>query len=359
MSSSGSDRRPAGTAEQVGDRDPTVARSRADLHHGLETEQRPARLGGRRRVGEVAAERPDVPRGRRADDRGRIGDGRPTIADVRMTRELGVARRRTDPQPARGPLDAAQLRDPVQRDQLLRQRPFSLPGSDDEIGPAGDRSVAVGRGAQGIRQRRRIGEAHVHVSPRGSTRWRRTHARGSSAARRPASRWLGRWRCAMAPGVGTHGGSAMPLRPLGPAVGDGRIDEVDGDRRDVGRSLELVVEEVRVALPAVVGEEDALAERLADAHRHATVDLAGGPDGVDDRAGFVGRGDLQDSDDAGVTIDLDASRMGEERRRREGLAAEATDAAGRVDGRRRRRRARAPTEQESGTRRLGRRGRRW
>ena len=26
---------------------------------------------------------------------------------------------------------------------------------------------------------------------------------------------------AMAPGVGTHGGSAMPLRPLGPPFGDG------------------------------------------------------------------------------------------------------------------------------------------
>ena len=65
-----------------------------------------------------------------------------------MTRELGVARRRTDPQAVRGPLDPAQLRDPVQRDQVLRQRPFPLPCPHDEIGPAGDRSVSGGRGVR-------------------------------------------------------------------------------------------------------------------------------------------------------------------------------------------------------------------
>ena len=67
-------------------------------------------------------------------------------------------------------------------------------------------------------------------------------------------------------------------------------------------------------------------------------------------ARFVGRGDLEDADDAGVAIDLDAGGVGEERRRRERLAAEATDAARRVDGRRRRRLARALTEQQAGTR---------
>ena len=101
-------------------------------------------------------------------------------------------------------------------------------------------------------------------------------------------------------------------------------------------------------------EEDALAQRLADAHRHAAVDLAGRPDRVDDRARFVGRRDLQDPDDAGVAIDLDAGGVGEERRCRERLATETTDAAGRVDGGRGRRLTRAPAEQEAGPRRLGR-----
>ena len=164
---------------------------------------------------------------------------------------------------------------------------------------------------------------------------------------------------AMAPGVGTHGGSAMPLRPLGPPVGDGASTKSTLDRRHVGRGLELVVEEVRVALPAVLGEEHALAERLADPHRHPTVDLAGGPDRVDDRAGFVGRRDLQDADDAGVAIDLDPGGVGEERRRRERLATETTDAAGRVDRRRGRRLTRAPTEQEAGVRRPCPQGPRW
>ena len=189
---------------------------------GIETEQRSARLGGRRRVRQVAAERPDVPGGRRADDRRGVGDGRPAFADGRMSGEVGVARRRADPEAIRRLGDPAQLRDPVERDQVLRQRPLALPGPDDEIGPAGDRSVSGSRGRQGVGQRRRGGEPTAHVRPRrSSSPWRSRLARASSASsltRVPIARAMA---FAIAPGVGTHGGSAMPLRPLGPPVGDG------------------------------------------------------------------------------------------------------------------------------------------
>ena len=136
---------------------------------------------------------------------------------------------------------------------------------------------------------------------------------------------------------------ADALRALRAGVRRVRLDPVDLDLRRVGGGDELVVEEVRVPLPAEVVELRALGERLPDAHHDAAVDLAVGADAVQDPAAVVHRGDPQHAHDAGLAVDLDVRRVRDQLRRVERLEAEASDAALGRRGRRRREPRRRPS----------------
>ena len=60
-------------------------------------------------------------RRRRAHDGGGVRDGRPTFADGRISGEVSMAGRRADAQSVGRRLDPAQLRDPVERHQVIWQ----------------------------------------------------------------------------------------------------------------------------------------------------------------------------------------------------------------------------------------------
>ena len=199
--------------------------------------------------------------------------------------------------------------------------------------------------------------------------WRyvpRAHASTPCAAAHTRSGVIGSW-CTRAPvdlgdRVADRAGSrharrlAGALRALRPAVRAGGVDERDRDRRRVGRRLELVVEQVRVPLPAVLADDRALEHRHPDAHHDAALDLALGADRVQDDAAVVRRGHLEHAADAGLAVDAHADGVGDERRRGERLHSEPAGAAGRVDvGRRRRRAGALAEEQPVALRRLGQR----
>ena len=102
-----------------------------------------------------------------------------------LSRELGVARGRADPQSIGGLVDPPQLGDPIERHQVRGHRPLALPGPNDEVGPARDGSMAGSGGGQGVGQRCRSRElSHVRRRP-SSPPGRPRRAPGSSAARSP------------------------------------------------------------------------------------------------------------------------------------------------------------------------------
>src|ERR1700693_281149 len=103
----------------------------------------------------------------------------------------------------------------MERQQRFGQRRLALTGPNHQVGSAGDRSGAGGKGAQRFLDARRSGEGLGH--------------RASLATRHTRSGVIGSWftglprtfemALATAPAVGTHGGSPTPLEPLGPASG--------------------------------------------------------------------------------------------------------------------------------------------
>src|SRR5205814_1449320 len=156
----------------------------------------------------------------------------------------------------RGP-DAAELRHPVDRDEVLRQLPLSLPGAHDEVRAAGDDPGAAPKSIEDLvnRGRCREGRAGARAIPAGTAGAARLGAARLGAARLAAH--LPGWACAchrrhrraswtalhtrcgvagscrtrapvatamafaIAPGVGMQGGSPRPFEPLGPASGAG------------------------------------------------------------------------------------------------------------------------------------------
>ena len=191
---------------------------------------------------------------------------------------------------------------------------------------------AIGAGAGGHRLQRLVDRGGGGVG-RGAHRCIASHTRagviGSSCTRAPVTCAIA---FAIAPGVGTQGGSPMPLEPFGPPA-PGLVGESTQsmlDRRRVARRLQLVVEQVRVQLAAVLADQRALQRGHADAHDDAALDLAVGADRVQHAARLVHRGHLQHPHDAGLAIDLAAHGVRDERGREERLHPQPAGAAGGV-----------------------------
>ena len=89
---------------------------------------------------------------------------------------------------------------------------------------------------------------------------------------------------------------------------------------------------MRVQLPAVVVELRPLREREAHPHHDAAHHLTVGAHPVEDHAGVVRGGHLQDAHHAGLAIDLHVRSLRDQLRSREGLVPEAPDASAGVTG---------------------------
>ena len=149
----------------------------------------------------------------RADDGGRIGERGEPLEDDGVGRDLGVGHERAEAEPAVRYLESAKVVEPVDGDDALRERRLALARADDEVGPAGDRARAA-------RQRR---QRLVH---RGSRDVRGGHSARPEVAAQTRSGVIGSSRIrlpttcaialAIAPGVGTVGGSPTPFVPRGP-----------------------------------------------------------------------------------------------------------------------------------------------
>ena len=210
--------------------------------------------------------------------RRRVGERREPLADERRRRRSprGVtsAPRRSPPPPTSIP-----------RSSSRRWIATMLSGSGALPWRAPTtRSVPPATGAGRRRRARRAPRRHVRcgdeaLDAHALLPWIAAHTRSGvigscrTGADRPA-----RSRSRSRPAVGTHGGSPTPFEPFGPGVRRVRLDPGDVDLRRVGGGHELVVEQVRVALAAVLVELRALGERLADAHHDAAVDLPVGAD---------------------------------------------------------------------------------
>ena len=256
------------------------------------------RLGRRRRVHQVPADRAGPARRRRPDDGGRVGERRPADADIRRRGEPGVA---TSARPGRGrrprPVPA-ELGDPVDRDDRLgagpcrpcraattRSVPPATGRASRSVGEDRERLVeTVGRGGEPRRHRapptRRPPrpERRVPLPPR-----RRRRSR-SPARRAPASSAGGgrgrrsppRSRSRRRPAVGTIGGSPTPFEPRGPPFDAGCSTKIASMLGRVGAREQLVVEQRRVPLPAVVAVPRPLERRVAEGHHDPAGDLADG-----------------------------------------------------------------------------------
>ena len=248
------------------------------------------------------------------------------------------ARRGRAPPPSRSmPREVGQ---PVDRHERLGQRRLALAGADHQVGAAGDGRAPPARrvpaSASSMRRRPEVSVA-AHASAPAP---RPTPARASSAAGRPARRSPWRSRSRSRPASARSAARRCPSSRFGPAVGASVLDQDDLDRRRVGHGLELVVEQVRVALAAVLAEERALEHRLPDAHHDAALDLALGADRVQDRAASRAPRRPRSTRTTPVSRStLTRTAWVKNGRRGERLASEPADAAGGVDVRRRRRRA--------------------
>ncbi len=232
--------------------------------------------------------------------------------------------------PAAGGGDAAQRVDAVDGHEGVGQGLLALAGADHEVGAPGDGASPAAERLDRLLDARRgdVGTAH---------------APASSAVDQTRSGVIGRWlTClpmtraiafAMAPDVGTLGGSPTPFEPFGPAFGVSTSIQWIVDLRAVRDGHQLVVEQVRVALAAVGVDLGALGECLAEAHHDPAVHLAVGADLVDDLARVVRRGEPQHAHDAGLAVDLHVRRVRDQLRREEGRQAEIADAVRRDVGR--------------------------
>src|SRR5262245_51244902 len=153
----------------------------------------------------------------RADDRRRIRERREALAYERMRRDLLVRDQRAEVQRAVELRDRTQLLDAMDRDDALRQRRLALACADDEVGascdgtgPAGHRGEDLVDGGRG---RERV---DAHASSSCEAAQTRSGVIGSWRTRSPVSFAIA---LAIAPAVGTHGGSPIPFDPRGPAFG--------------------------------------------------------------------------------------------------------------------------------------------
>ena len=252
------------------------------------------------------------------------------LADDAVGRDLLVRDERAEAQPPLRRSDAAQLLDPVDRDDGLRQRRLALTRADDEVGAAGDGTRAAGQ------RRERLVEAPGRDEGR--------HQLACSAAAAPDP--LGRHRelaHARAHDLrdrvrnrsrSGHGRRlADALGALRAAVRGRRLDPGDVDARSVGCGHELVVEKVRVPLAAVLVEQGGLEERLPDAHDDAAEDLAVAPIRLMITPESCAAATWQHAHDARLAVDLDAGGVGEDLRLEEGLHPEPAEAALSLAGR--------------------------
>ena len=127
-------------------------------HGRVVDEQRRRGIGRRRGVADVAGQRRPVPDLDRADDGGRLGQGREFAPDPRVGRDVGHHRPRPDRQPAVALADlAVQLGDPLEVDDDSRlDRPVAQP--DDQVGPAGEQprlGAALAEQGDGVAERGR------------------------------------------------------------------------------------------------------------------------------------------------------------------------------------------------------------
>ena len=124
-------------------------------------------------------------------------------------------------------------------------------------------------------------------------------ARASSAAARTRAPITFAIAFAIAPAVGTHGGSPTPFEPFGPAFGVSVSIQCDVDLRRVGGGRRACS---RAGARSGGGRRSSSCvpsdKRLPDPHHDAAVDLAVGADPVEDPAAVVRGGDLQHADDA-------------------------------------------------------------
>src|SRR5436309_2578309 len=98
-------------------------------------------------------------------------------------------------------------------DEALRQQCLALTRADDEVCAAGNRPRTVGH-----RRHRLVDRGRRHVRARHSVVISQTRSgvMGSARTRAPMTFATA---LAIAPAVGTHGGSPTPFEPFGPAFG--------------------------------------------------------------------------------------------------------------------------------------------
>src|SRR5262245_44811211 len=129
-----------------------------------------------------------------------------------------MGRERTEAKLSVRHLQASKLVDPVDGDDALRQRRLALPSADDEVGPAGDRTSTA------LERRERLVDGSgrdEHSRQRGSSAdaaHTRSGVMGSARTRAPTTPAIA---FAIAPGVGTVGGSPTPFEPFGPPFSAG------------------------------------------------------------------------------------------------------------------------------------------
>ena len=227
-------RLPVGRPE-LGGRDRPLAARRAEHERRVGGEQDRQRVAGRRRVDDVAAERPAVLDLGRTDRRGRLDQHGEMLATQRRPADLGVGRQRAEADRVAVERDAAQRIEPPQVEDARRAaRPSSpvsatirsVPPAIGRAGPsariayasascarAGDgrfdrhrRSVA--RPADAAADRRRAGPARRRSRNRpraaSATRARRQVGRAGGVGRRSAARR----RCAAPAAAATGCGAA-------------------------------------------------------------------------------------------------------------------------------------------------------
>ena len=202
----------AGAGEELGDGDRARPARGPERDGRVEAHQRAARLHRRRRVHQVAAERPVRTRRVGADDRAGVRERREALDDRGVGGDLGVARQRAEAQAAVGLRDPGQLGDAVDRDE--RSGSGALPcraPTTRSVPPATGRAPSASAESASSTV---VAVAKLTRSPRAPR-----PARASSAARARALRGPSRSRSRSRPRWGRTAARRRPWSPWVPRSG--------------------------------------------------------------------------------------------------------------------------------------------